>query len=442
MATVADEDDQPAGHRAAAPGGTFAALAVPSFRYVWTATVLYFLAIFAQMIARGWLAHELSGTKAGLGAVTLAYGVVSVICTPIGGVMADRLNKRRVTAWMVFAMALLSAALFAALATDRLTYWMLLVASGAEAVIFAFIVPARMALTVELVGRDLLHNAVALSQISMNLNRIVGPFLAGVLMAAAWSGPTGVYLLGTVVCLAATVCVLRVPVTAGVPRPDATERSPVAELRSGIAYVRANPPLGPLLLTSLVVTMFGFSYMTFLPAVSEELFGKGADGYAALAAAAAVGGLATALLIAGRFGARHGWNIQIVSGVGFGIGVIALGLAPSYAAALLVCVALGAAIAGFQSMNATLVMANADPNYHGRLQSMLQLGFSGFGLAGLPLGLTADAVGLRPTMVAMGAICAVTVGVAPLRRLLGGSAGQGRRAGRDPAAAGELEAVG
>jgi MFS family permease len=389
---------------------------VVPFRAVWTATVLYFLAIFAQMIARGWLAHELSGTKAGLGAVTLAYGVVSVICTPIGGVMADRWNKRRVVVWAVFAMAVLSAALCTAIVTDRLTYWMLLVASAAEAVIFAFIVPARMALTVELVGRGLLHNAVALSQISMNLNRIIGPFAAGVLMAASWSGPAGVYVLGAVVCLAATAFMLRVPATAGRPRPGAAERSPLSELRSGLAYVRAHPPLGQLLVTSLVVTMFGFSYMTFLPAVSEELFGRGSDGYALMAAASAVGGLVTALGIAGRFGARHGWRIQLVSGIGFGIAVIGLGLAPSFAGSLLVCVLLGACVAGFQSLNATLVMANADPDYHGRLQSMLQLGFSGFGLAGLPLGLLADAIGLRPTMVAMGTLCALVVAAGPLLR--------------------------
>ncbi len=113
---------RPGERPAATETTTFAALAVGPFRAVWTATVLYFLAIFAQMIARGWLAHELTGTKAGLGAVTLAYGVVSVICTPIGGVMADRWNKRRVVIWAVFAMAGLSAALCAAIVTDRLAY--------------------------------------------------------------------------------------------------------------------------------------------------------------------------------------------------------------------------------------------------------------------------------------------------------------------------------
>jgi len=392
--------------------GTFAALQVDEFRHVWVATLLYFLAIFAQMIARGWLAHELTGSKAALGGVTLAYGVVSVICTPIGGVMADRWNKRNVTLVALVGMALSSTLLATAVFTDSLTYWMLLVASGVEAVLFAFMVPARMALTIDLVGRERLHNAVALSQISMNVNRIVGPFVAGVLMAAAWSGPGGVYALGAVLCTVAVVSMLRVPAARGRRRDGVVLRSPVVEMRSGIAYVRANPPLGRLLITSLVVTMFGFSYVTFLPAVADEFFDRGADGFALLSALAAVGGLATALLIAGRFGARHGWRIQVVSGVGFGLGVIALGLAPTFPIAMVVCVGLGAAIAGFQSMNATLVMANADGAFHGRLQSMLQLGFSGFGLAGLPLGLAADAFGLRQTMVGMGLVCAAAVGLA------------------------------
>jgi len=400
---------------AAVPGSTFAALRVGPFRLVWSATVLYFLAIFAQTIARGWLAHRLTGTATGLGLVTLAYGAVSIVFTPIGGVMADRWDKRRVTIVAVAAMSALSLALFVATATGVLTYWMLLVASGTEAIIFAFIVPSRMALTVELVGPSLVHNAVALSQISMNLNRIVGPFVAGVLMAAAWSGPAGVFAVGAAACAVATVLLLRVPHGVGLPRPMSERRPPLAELRSGLQYVRANPPLGRLLATSLVVTMFGFSYATFLPAVAEELFGRDADGYATMAATVAVGGLAAALLIAGRLGARHGWRIQVLSGIGFGVGVIGLGLAPGFGVALVVCTGLGASIAGFQSMNATLVMASAEPAFHGRLQSMLQLGFSCYGLAGLPLGLLADAAGLRVTMIAMGIICAVTVGASARR---------------------------
>ncbi len=399
-------------------GGTFAALSVPAFRSVWIATVLYFLAIFAQMIARGWLAHELTGSKAALGGVSLAYGAVSIICTPIGGVLADRLNKRTVTIWSIAAMAALGAALGTAVILDVLTYWMLLFASGAEALIFAFIVPARMALTIELVGPKLLHNAVALSQISLNLNRILGPFAAGVLMAAAWSGPAGVYVLGTVACCAAVFSASRVPVTMGRPREGAGQRSPLGELRSAVTYVREHPPLGRLLVTSIIVTMFGFSYVTFLPAVAEEFFDQGADGYAVLSAASAVGGLAIALVIAGKLGARYGWQIQGISGVGFGIGVAALGLTRSFPAALAVSVALGAAVAGFQSMNATLVMSSADPAFHGRLQSMLQLGFSAFGLAGLPLGLAADAFGLRQTLVTMGVISAVTVVVAQVRSVV------------------------
>jgi MFS family permease len=406
------------------PASTFAALRVGPFRLVWSATVLYFLAIFAQTIARGWLAHRLTGTATGLGLVTLAYGAVSIVFTPIGGVMADRWDKRRVTIVAVGAMAALSLALFVATATGILTYWMLLLASGIEAVIFAFIVPSRMALTVELVGPSLVHNAVALSQISMNLNRIVGPFVAGVLMAAAWSGPAGVFAVGTAACATATVLLMRVPTGVGLPRPVSERRPPLAELRSGLQYVRANPPLGRLLGTSLVVTMFGFSYATFLPAVAEEVFGRDADGYATMAATVAVGGLAAALLIAGRFGARHGWFIQVLSGVGFGVGVIGLGLAPSFGVALVVCTGLGASIAGFQSMNATLVMASAEASFHGRLQSMLQLGFSCYGLAGLPLGLLADAVGLRRTMIAMGIICALTVGASARRR--SGPGGPGR----------------
>ena len=395
---------------------TFASLAVPAFRLIWAGGFLYFLAIFSQMIARGWLARELTGTNAGLGAVTMAFGVASVLATPLGGVLADRLPKRRMLIAATSLLALSSGLLAAAILSDVLRFWMLLVASATEAVAFSLLVPARMALTVRLVGPALLFNAVVLSQISMNANRILGPAVAGALMAVPALGPGGVYVAGCGACVLAVAVFVAVPgsadhVTGG------TRRSPLAEMAAGVRYAAQRPVLADLLVTSLLVTMFGFSYVTFLPTVADEFFELGSGGFAVLSAAAAVGGLSVSLLLAGRVDRRHGWTVQMIAGLGFGFGVVGLAVAPSYAVALVVSVVLGAAVAAFQSMNATLVLANAEPEYHGRMQSLLQLGFSAFGLAGLPLGVVADAIGLRPTLVGMGLVAAGTVTWSQLRRI-------------------------
>ena len=394
----------------------FAALGVDAFRLIWAGTLLYFLAIFSQMIARGWLARELTGTNAGLGAVNLAFGVASLVSTPLGGVLADRFDKRRILVVATAALAASAALMAAAVIADIVAFWMLLVASAIEAVVFSALVPARMALAAASVGPALLHNAVVLSQVSMNANRIVGPALAGAMLAVSWLGVSGVYVVGVVACVVATVVFAKLPRDIGRVRPavsaGATARPrtrPIAAMVDGVRYAHSQPLLGRLLLVSLIVTMFGFSYVTFLPTVADEFFDSGSGGYAALSVVSAVGGLAASVAIAGKLGATRGWAVQGVSGMGFALGVISLGLARTFATALVVSLFLGAAVAGFQSMNATIVLTHAESSYHGRMQSLLQLGFSAFGIASLPLGALADAVGLRAVFVAMGAICGVTV---------------------------------
>ncbi len=309
------------GGMASGTSSTFAALRIAPFRLIWAGGFLYFLAIFSQMIARGWLARELTGTNAGLGAVTMAFGAASLISTPLGGVMADRLPKRRLLIVATSFLAASSVGMAIVVLTDNIRFWMLMVASACEAVAFSVLVPARMALTVVMVGPGLLFNAVVLSQISMNANRILGPAVAAGLMAVVWIGPGGVYAVGALACTVAVLVFLAVPRSAdqAVARPG--RRSPLGELADGVRYAARKPVLADLLVTSLVVTMFGFSYITFLPTVADEFFGRGSGGFAVLSASAAVGGLTVSLLIAGRVDRRQGWIVQTVAGISFGLGV-------------------------------------------------------------------------------------------------------------------------
>ena len=165
---------------------TLASFAVPAFRIIWFGTFLYYLSIFSGIVARGALAKELGGTNAALGLVTFAFGVVSVIMTPIGGVLADRVPKRRILLVATSFLAVSNAALGFAEVFDITQFWMLIVTSAAQAMAFATLVPARMAFTIDIVGPKLIPNAVALAQISMNSNRVIGPALAGVFLGVAW----------------------------------------------------------------------------------------------------------------------------------------------------------------------------------------------------------------------------------------------------------------
>jgi MFS family permease len=367
-----------------------------------------FVATQSQAIARGWLANELSDSNTGLGGVFMAFGLPMLIATPMGGVAADRYSKKRIL--IVTSTMLMAGALWIALAVsfDFVEYWMLLATSVIQASAFSFMVPARMAMTGEIVGRDLITNAIVLGQMSMNSARIIGPAMAGVFIGIAWIGTAGVYYVSAGLSMAAIAGCLTLP--EGAPRRERPSTTARSEFVDSLRYVRAHQHVGQLLVVSFVAVMVGFPFVAFLPRLATEVLEVGSSGYGFLAAASAVGAVVVSMYIASRGKGRAAWRIQAVAGVMFGATLVALAVAPTYPASLVMVAGVGAASAAFQAMNNSLVLAFSDFEYHGRVQSLMMLSFSGFGMAALPLGAVADRIGLRETLAAMG--CGVVAAMA------------------------------
>jgi len=393
---------------------TFAALEDPTYRRLWTGGLISFLAVQMEFIARGWLAFKLTGSNAGLGAVYLGFGVPMLLLTPWGGVAADRLSKRSVLMGCQSLLAASSAMVAIAVALDALTYPMLIAAAVLQGAGFSFLGPARMAFTGELVGRERLGNAVVLQQMSMNGTRVFGPSVAGLLIGVKFFGVGGVYVMTTCLMLATLVNTSRLP--HGRPPESRINRAPLAEMADGVRYVGSRRPVLILVLTSLIVVMFAFPYVAFLPTIADRVFDVGSTGYGLLSGASAVGALGASLLIAGRAGSKSALRIQIAAGVLFGAGVALLGFIPSFGLGLVVIAIVGAASSAFQSLNNSLVLDSTDVAYHGRVQSLMMLSFSGFGMMALPLGAIADNVGISKTMLGMGTIAMLAVVVSAVLR--------------------------
>ncbi len=394
-----------------ATGGAFVSLRSKHYRTLWVSGLFVFLSVTAQTIARGWLARELTGTNAGLGGVLLAFGVPSLLLSPWGGVAADRLPKRAVLVVSEVILTLSALWIGLAVAFDAVEYWMLLATSAMQAAAFALFGPTRMAFTAELVERGHLANAVSLGQMSAEGMRVVGPSVAGMLLAAGAFGEKAVFLGTAALCAVATVITLWLP--RGTPSPHRPNRSPMEEFREGLEYLRSRRHLMILMTASLGVVMIGFPYMAFLPSLADQ-FDVGAGGYGLMSAVTSVGAV-TAAYLAARRARPDLWRRLVVAGVAFGLGVTVLGLAPVFAVALAVLPFIGAASILFQTSNQSLLLMLSDFDYHGRLQGVVMLGFSGFGIAALPLGILADAIGLRPTLVMMGLLSAAIVGWTGLR---------------------------
>jgi MFS family permease len=396
-----------AGPEAEPTVATFASLAVPQYRTLWIAGIVVFLAVQAQQIARGQLALDLTGSKAGLGGVYFGFGLPMLLITPFGGVAADRLPKRMV---MLSAQALLVvSALWIGIAdlTGTLEYWMLVGAAMLQGAGFSVFGPTRVAFTGEVVPRELIGNAVVLTQMGLNSTRVFAPAIAGAVIGIEAIGTEGVYLATAALLVASLVITFRLPNRR--PADDRPDRSVLTELLDGVRYAKSDPLLLMLILSSFVMVMVGWQYLTFLPAVSNELFDAGSSGYGWLSSASAVGAVGVTIWIARASRPSQLWNIQSIAGLGLAGGLIGIAVAPTFGAALVVMVLIGAAASAYQSMNNTLVLTLADLEYHGRVQSLVMLSFSGFGMAGLPLGAAADSVGLRETFGAMGVVCILTM---------------------------------
>ena len=386
---------------------TFASLENEQYRRLFVSGTVAFLAVQALVVARGWLANEITGTNTGLGLMYLSFGVAMLVATPLAGVMADRFSKRDLVGLTNAVIGVTSLWLALAVTFDFTAYWMLLITSAVQGASFAVMAPSRMAMTADLVGRNLLTNAVVLGQMSMNASRVVGPSLAGVAIGVAWLGLAGVFYASAALSLFSAVLVMRLPQQTRVAVVE--RRSPLADFVDGLRYVRSEPAVRHHIVVAVVVTMVVFPYVAFLPRVADQLFGAGASGYGTLSAVGAVGAVAASLVVARRSGHRELMRLQTVTGLGFAVGVAALGVAPAFWVGLVTLLLIGAASSAFQSMNGALVLGLTDTAYHGRVQSLMMLAFSAFGIAALPLGLLADAIGLRQTLVGMGALATVVM---------------------------------
>jgi MFS family permease len=386
---------------------TYASLRIPEYRRLFVIGVYGFLATQSQVIARGWLANDLSDSNTGLGGVFMAFGIPMLIATPLGGVAADRYS-RRLMMIVTFAM-LMSSSMWIGLGVtfDFIEYWMLLATSAIQAVAFSFMVPSRMALTGEVVGRELIPNAIILGQMSMNATRVIGPAIAGIFIGISWIGVSGVYYVAAALSFVSLIGCVRLP--AGRPPPSDGERSMRREFADGVNYVWQQRHVGLLLIASFVVVMIGFPYMAFMPRFATDVLDVGSTSYGALAAVSAVGAVVLSMAIAGRAKGRAAWRIQVVSGFAFGASLIAFAISPNFVTALITIAAVGAASSGFTAMNNSLALALSDIEYHGRVQSLMMLSFSGFGMAALPIGILADQIGLRETIASMGVVIVIAM---------------------------------
>ncbi len=394
--------------RSASPSGRFAALHNPHYRMLFVGGLFTFLTMQVAGVARAWLAFELTGNNTGLGGVMLAFGACSIFAIPYGGMISDRFSKRNVLILAGVLQAATPVWLGVAVATDTATYWMLIAASIVQGGVISILAPARLSIISEVVGREAITNAIFLSMSTVQLARVAGPAAAGVLIGVAFFGLAGVFFSAGVLGALSVILLIGLPPGA---RSDPSGRTALGDIADGLRFVRSRPDLVHLLAVSFGVVLVGFPHMAFLPVVAEQVHDRGSTGFGFLNAAAAVGAVLGSLALA-NLERRRLRPFQVRAALAFGVSLAVFAAMPNFYAALAVMAVVGASSSVFQAVNNSLLLTSTPVEYHGRVQSLLMLSFSGFAIAALPIGVIADAVGIRATLVGLGILVLAVMAVA------------------------------
>ena len=384
---------------------TFETLEVRDYRLLWWGSTLATLAFMMTRTVQSVVAFDLAGNSTAVGIVALGSGVAIIFIGPLGGVLADRLSKRLVLLFGQSLVALCFTTIGVLILTDVISLWMLVVLSFVMGISFSFIGPTRQAYVGELVSRDLLANAVALSQLSQGLSRVVSPMLAGGLIALSISGTGGTYLVMGAILVAVVATLSLMPAS----RPKPSGKSITGDFTAGLSHVRDRPRLMVLILSFVLVVIIGMPYVTVLPALLEHELGQPTETIGILFTVEAIGGLITGLLVAGSVRGEGAVKVMFSLGLLLGVSLIGFAFVPNLAFALAAIFFMGVGLTGFQLTNNAMLMMEADQEYFGRVMSLVMIAWGGQGLTALPIGIFADRIGERPVLAMEGGVIIVIV---------------------------------
>lgn len=392
---------------------TFESLSEPRFRWFWLGMLFSFAGMQMQLLARGWLVIDnLNGSALDLGLVYSSHGVPILLFSLFGGVVSDRVDKRKLLAITQGSIGLISLGMAILILTDRVQMWHVYVAAFLIGTIFTFNMPSRQSLVSELVSPEHLSNAIALNAAGMNMNRVAAPALGGILVGVL--GVEGVYFI-IVGCYAFVVLSL-VLVPAEKRQRDSEGKSLFGDLKEGLSYVRHSPEVSGLLTLAIVPVVFAMSYQSLLPVFAKKVLDVDSSGLGFLMGAIGVGALVGTLGIAsfGNFQRRGLLMLVLLLIFGTALNLFALSTTLYLSLAALTVVGMGSQ--GYMALNNTLIMTNTEPRMRGRVMSIYMMSWGMMPLGVLPAAAIADALG-APEAVSMagGMLILSTLAVALFR---------------------------
>ncbi len=382
----------------------FASLRNRNFRLYAIGSLIATTALQMQQLAQNYLVYDLTGAATAIGYVSLALGFAILVCSLAGGVAADRLPKRNLLMSGRLGIGLFALFIGVMISTGLITVWQIVVASLATGIIAGFTMPAQQSYVPDLVGEKNLVNALALNAGIMNVTRIGGPALAGILIAAFGVGPV-YYIKFFGYCIFAVV-LLFIPIMGKAVASAQNGNSAMKDAIDGFRYLRSDRTLLSLLIAGLMPVILAMPYVNFLPVFQKDVFQVGEAELGLMMSMVGGGAVVGALLVASLTNYQYKGRVLIISGLGFGVALALLGVIAgpnTFIPSLVVLVFTGAFGTAYMALNQAMMLTITPPEMRGRVAGLFMTTFGLQPFGAMPIGILIDAAGAPPVIASFGA---------------------------------------
>ncbi len=360
-----------------------------------------------QIIARGWLVYALTSSALDLAWVTLSFMLPSVLFSLYGGVLADRLPKRRVIAWAQALNCAATLVMALIIFSGSVTFWDFIWFGFFNGTVLALSMPARQAFVPEIIPERLIFTAMALNTTGWNLSRIIGPAIAGLLIAwLAGGDKTSAYGVGIVYLVIASLYLFSALTVLKVDRPGKAVRNrdggSLSDMQEGLRYVLAHPQVFALIVLSILPFLFGMPLNTLLPAFNQDVLHGHADDLGYLISAMGGGAIIGSLLMAAMGDLRRKGFWLIVSCLSWGVVTAAFGAFDMQFVALALIALIGMLSSWNMSLNRGMLQMAVAGHMRGRIMSIDMMAHGLMPLGVFPISLVAEYHGVGAALVVSG----------------------------------------
>ncbi len=379
-----------------------------NFRLFFGGQLISLIGTWMQTVAQSWLVYRMTGSTLLLGTVGFASQIPVFLVAPIGGIVADRVNRHRVVIATQASSMILAFILAFLTLTNRIQVWEIVVLAAGLGVVNAFDIPARQAFLIDMVGREDLMNAIALNSSMFNGARILGPAIAGILVA--WVGEGWCFFVNAVSYIAVIVGLLLMRIEH--PASLSREGSPIENILEGFRFVRDAAPIKIILLLLGLVSFVGMPYSVLMPVFASQILHGGARELGILMGATGVGALLGALSLAARVGVRGLGRVIAICAGGFGVSLILFAFSRILWLSVVLLVPVGFTMMVQMASSNTLIQSMSPDQLRGRViavYSMMFMGMAPFGA--FFAGAVAHRIG-APWTVAIGGMACIVGAIA------------------------------